>query len=158
MRIIGIDPGNRESAMALYNGESFQFGKFDNFGEFFPQLEKWLIENRVDEVYIEGIQAMGMSVGASVFETAYFIGEIKMWLGMKFPHIARVIIHRSDVKMHHCNSMRAKDTNIRQAIIDRFGAPGTKRNPGILYGCSGDMWSAVAIATMAYDHLNKQHP
>ena len=63
-------------------------------------------------------------------------------------------VYRKDVKMHLCGSMRAKDTNIRQAIIDRYPASGggkcpqigTKKEPGPLYGVSKDIWSALAVA------------
>ena len=51
--------------------------------------------------------------------------------------------------MRLCNSMRAKDANVRQAILDRFGgkaaAIGRKRQPGPLYGIAGDLWAALAV-------------
>ena len=53
------------------------------------------------------------------------------------------------MKLNLCGNPRAKDANIRQAIIDRFGgkaaAIGTKKNPGPLYGVSGDVWAAIAV-------------
>ena len=63
-------------------------------------------------------------------------------------------IYRMDVKMYLCNNTRAKDGNIRQAIIDRYPANGggktpqigTKKHPGPLYGVSKDVWSALAVA------------
>ena len=50
-----------------------------------------------------------------------------------------------------CNSAAAKDTNIRQALIDHYGgskaeAIGVKAKPGPLYGIKADEWSALAIA------------
>ena len=59
--------------------------------------------------------------------------------------------YRKQIVMHHCNDARAKDKNIRQAMIDRFGEPGTKKNPGGTYGISKDIWSALAIAAYALD-------
>jgi hypothetical protein len=55
------------------------------------------------------------------------------------------------VKMHLCGNTRAKDGNIRQALLDRFGpgkaiACGTKKQPGPLYGVSKDVWQALALA------------
>ncbi|MGH7470493.1 MAG: hypothetical protein ACRENP_21315 [Longimicrobiales bacterium] len=55
--------------------------------------------------------------------------------------------------MHLCKNPKAKDQNIRQALIDLLGAPGTKKNPGPTYGISGDAWSALAIAVTARDQL-----
>src|SRR5689334_20143266 len=73
-------------------------------------------------VAIEMIAAMGMAVGAEVFETCLWIGRFIELLGP-----ARVtLIKRHEVKMHLCANSRAKDANIRQALIDRFG-PGSER-------------------------------
>jgi hypothetical protein len=45
--------------------------------------------------------------------------------------------------------MRAKDPNVRQALLDKIGPVGTKKNPGPLYGVSGHGWSALAVAVYA---------
>ena len=49
---------------------------------------------------------------------------------------------------------KAKDSNIRQAIMDRYGstreaAIGTKKNPQELYGVSKDIWAALGVAITA---------
>jgi hypothetical protein len=64
-----------------------------------------------------------MPVGAEVFETIYWSGRFAEAYGVE--HDARIT--RIDVKMHLCHSPRAKDGNVRQALIDRFGKPGTKK-------------------------------
>jgi hypothetical protein len=59
------------------------------------------------------------------------------------------MLPRRAVKLALCGDSRAKDANIRQALIDRFGgsaAIGRKANPGPLYGISPDVRSALAIA------------
>jgi len=58
-----------------------------------------------------------------------------------------------DVKMHLCNSSRAKDSNIRQALIDRFepDLPPKCRPKGILKGISKDCWQALALAVYWWD-------
>ena len=53
---------------------------------------------------------------------------------------------RRDVKLHVCQSPRAKDANVRQALLDRFGPPGTKKAPGTTYGITKDTWQALAVA------------
>jgi hypothetical protein len=62
-----------------------------------------------------------------------------------------VRVYRQEVKLHHCKTTKAKDSNIRQALIDRFGAPGVKKEPGHTYGLSKDMWSAFAIGVYTLD-------
>lgn len=58
---------------------------------------------------------------------------------------------RIEVKKHLCHNGAAKDSNIRQALIDRFGPPGVKKEPGILYGVKKDIWAAMAIAVTWFD-------
>src|SRR5690606_4735562 len=65
-------------------------------------------------------------------------------------------VYRKDVKLHLCGSPRAKDANIRQSLLDRFGpgkekAVGTKQNPGPLYGVKSHMWAALAVAVYWWD-------
>ena len=62
---------------------------------------------------------------------------------------------RKDIKMNLCNTTRAKDSNIRQALIDRFGVPGTKKSPGMMYGLHKDMIQAFAVAVTYFD-MNKE--
>jgi hypothetical protein len=61
-----------------------------------------------------------------------------------------MFVYRREVKTNLCGSMKAKDGNVRQALIDRFGgkekAIGKKKTPGPLYGFSADVWQALAVA------------
>jgi hypothetical protein len=61
------------------------------------------------------------------------------------------LVYRKDIKLAFCGTCKAKDANVRQALIDRFGEQGTKLNPGRLYGIKKDMWSALAVALFWYD-------
>jgi hypothetical protein len=40
---------------------------------------------------------------------------------------------------------------VRQAIFDRFGAKGTKKKPGLLYGVVKDIMAAFALAVYVTD-------
>ena len=79
--------------------------------------------NIVESMVIEMIASYGMPVGKEVFETCVWIGKFIEASGMKEHYI-----YRKDEKMNLCHSMKAKDSNIRQALIDRFGPVGTKNN------------------------------
>ena len=67
------------------------------------------------------------------------------------------LIYRMDEKINLCHDSRAKDSNIRQALIDRFapnaanGGKGTKLNPSIFYGFSADQWAAMAVGVTYAD-------
>ena len=149
--VLSIDPGTSLSAFVVLETDDYSI------------IDKCKVDNDVligmvrtgyfDMLAIEGFQSFGMPVGKEVFDTAYYIGrlmQIAEDLGSKVR-----MVYRSEVKMHHCHTMKAKDTNIRQALIDRFGAQGTKKNPGKTYGISKDMWSALAIATFTADTEKK---
>lgn len=145
--ILAIDPGPAESAWLTYNivtGSVGHFAKVDN-----DHILAFLrhASTEITEVVIEKVESFGMAVGAEVFETVYWSGRFA-----EAAHPRPVErIGRKAVKLHLCGSMRAKDANIRAALLDRYGpgkenAVGTKAHPGPLYGLSGDTWSALAVA------------
>lgn len=143
MRVLAIDPGPVESAWLIYdNGRITHFGKDAN-----ARVRDILTLNNYEatHVAIEMIASYGMAVGREVFETCLQIGRM-----IEIEPNA-TLVFRKDVKLHLCNSSRANDTNIRVALIDRFGPPGTKKSPGATYGISKDVWSALAIAVTFAD-------
>ena len=141
--ILAIDPGPIESAWAVLDGslKPVAFGKEDN-----EKLLNSMHPLPHQKVAIEMVASYGMPVGAEVFETVLWIGRFwQHWQGEKHR------IYRKDVKMNLCGSMKAKDSNIRQALIDRFGPVGTKKNPGWFHGVSGDIWAAIAVGVTYAD-------
>ncbi len=150
-RILAIDPGSERSAwLLLTDGQPEMFRIDDNemlaaglrLGEYAGQYP--------DTVVIEKIESYGMAVGREVFDTVWWAG--------RFAEAARplevVQLPRRTVKLAICGDTRAKDSNIRLALIDRFGGPsavGQKAKPGPLYGISKDVWSALAIAVTYSD-------
>lgn len=150
---MAIDPGPDHSAYVLYRrGELLDFGKVDN-----NHLLALLIQTSAESLAIEMIASYGMSVGASVFETCVWIGRfIEHWRANRLERDRNSEVRRVTriaVKSHLCHSAKAKDANVRQALIDRYGgkeqAIGRKATPGPLYGVSNDVWSALAVAVTA---------
>ena len=149
MRILAIDPGNIESAYCVIDTETYKpeyFAKVEN-----EYLRAW-IENHdllFDKVIIEMVACYGMPVGKEVFDTCVWIGRYIQQsheLGKKYEYI-----YRKEEKMNLCQTMKAKDSNIRQALIDRFGIVGTKKNQGWFYGFKADIWSAYAVGVTYID-------
>jgi hypothetical protein len=144
---VGIDPGPRESAFVVWDGERVvEAGDRPN-GEL-----AWYLDSASDGTTIacEWIESFGMAVGREVFETVFAIGTFSQ-------HAVLRLVPRRDVKMHICASPRAKDANIRQALIDRFGPAGTKKSPGVLFGIAGHRWAALAVAVTAHDLAVTEH-
>jgi hypothetical protein len=149
MRIIAIDPGNFESAYVIADSidlKPLDFGKIPNY-ELLDKLRH--VPNNY-HIAIEMIASYGMAVGLEVFETVFWIGQF--WEATNKLHRTR--IYRKDIKMHLCETMKAKDCNIRQALIDRFGEVGTKNNQGFFYGFKADIWQAFAVLVTYYDLNN----
>lgn len=140
--LIAIDPGSTESAWVHFSGSNpVGFGKECNHALLLRIQEN----NRyVTHIAIEMIACYGMPVGAEVFDTCVWIGRFRQAFRNSSSYV-----YRKDEKMHLCGNMKAKDGNIRQALIDKYGgkemAIGTKKKPGTLYGMSGDCWAALAV-------------
>ena len=151
-KIIAIDPGPKESAMLVWMDGEVQLPQIaDN-----AVIRDWLIGlaafQAPDQLLaVEMIACYGMPVGAETFETCLFIGRLQeIWLAKNLP---MKLVYRRDVKIHLCGTMKAKDPNVRQALIDKYGVVGTKKNPGPLYGVSSHLWSALAVAATAEAQL-----
>lgn len=151
--ILAIDPGNIESAYCVIEEETYkpiEFGKINN-EDLIIKIDFLIEKYDIFAVVIEMIASYGMAVGASVFDTCVWIGRFYERCITKVGTIE--YIYRKDEKMNLCNSMKAKDSNIRQALIDRFGEVGTKKNPGWFYGFKKDVWAAYAVGVT---YLDKQ--
>lgn len=110
-------------------------------------------------VVLEQIESYGMAVGREVFETVFWTGRFYEAAIGGWSIVER--LPRANVKLHLCHSKRAKDANVRMALIDRWGgktkAIGTRKAPGPLYGVTSHQWAALAIAvTWAEQHSTEQ--
>lgn len=153
--VIAIDPGNEQSAWCeLKEGLPVAHSKEPNAEvlhslRYAQALRVW---PRDALLAVEMIASYGMAVGREVFETCLWVGRfLEAWESRGGQ---TVLVYRKEVKLHHCESMRATDANIRAALIDRYGpgkekAIGKKNARGPLYGLKGDEWSALAVALKA---------
>src|SRR6185437_9690557 len=100
---------------------------------------------------VEEMEGFGMAVGKEVLRTCFWSGRfVQAWMGPSD------LVTRKAVKLNLCGNTRAKDPNVRTALLDRFGpgkerAIGNKSQPGPLYVVVKDLWSAVAIACTWWD-------
>jgi len=165
VRVLAIDPGNVQSAYVLMDRSyrPLRFGKIDNeqmretIGEI--MTEHALLGARANGqlmTVIEMVASYGMAVGKTVFETCVWIGRYMEIVG----DAERMF--RQDVKLNLCGQKRAKDTNIRRALIDRFAVhdlkngKGTKKDPDWFYGFHDDIWSAYAVGVTYLDKIKEE--
>lgn len=165
--ILAIDPGNIESGYVFTADDLsiIECGKIDN-NELVKKMGRfcWYNSSNKTHIAIEMVASYGMSVGATVFETCVWIGRFKQEiLNYHYDEADIQYIYRKDEKINLCNSMKAKDSNIVQALIDRFApntpnkGKGTKKEPGWFYGFKKDIWQAYAVAVTYYDlYLDKK--
>ncbi len=155
-QIIGIDPGNEATALVVLDSmgrptSAVKMANDDMWGHLITTIEA--VEDEAPVVVIEEVRSYGMPVGAEVFATVRWAGRFEQ---MALDHECEVVrIGRLDVKTHLCHSAKARDSNIRQALVDRWGgkdaAIGVKSAPGPLYGYKADLWAALAVAVTHYD-------
>lgn len=163
--ILAIDPGNVESGYVWLNNDLSikSFGKVKN-EELLNDLsmDRFIEDNEEKDYFaIEMIASYGMPVGKEVFDTCVWIGRFIEAIDWSYEGEI-TYIYRKDEKMNLCGSMKAKDSNIRQALIDRFAkhdfknGKGTKKNPDVFYGFKADIWAAMAVGVTYHDMYLKE--
>ena len=149
--ILAIDPGNIESAYCIIEKETYkplEFGKIENNN----LLERISMFKDIECIVVEKVASYGMAVGQTVFDTCEWYGRFIQKYCDTHDDFKVNYVYRKEVKMNLCNSTKAKDSNIRQVLIDRFGVVGTKKNQGWFYGFKTDVWQAYACGVT---HLDK---
>jgi len=148
--ILAIDPGTTESGYVIFcNDHVIGSGVRAN-----ADMLEIVAMHGYDDIAIEMIASYGMAVGREVFETCVWIGRFVQ--AAKNPDAVK-LVYRRDVKLHLCGTSKAKDANVRQAVIDLFPRLGggktpqigTKAQPGPLYGVTSHAWPALAVAITA---------
>lgn len=166
MKILGIDPGTNETGWAIYDSDSHQVlnkGIMPN-QEAKEHLERLVLLESYDHASIEMIASYGMPVGKEVFNTCLFIGRLQEMFDRN--KVKNTLIFRKEVKLFLCNSLRAKDPNIRRAILDLFPATGggatpeigTMKQPGPLYGVKGHIFAALGVALTEWNKISTEAP
>lgn len=101
----------------------------------------------IDDVVCERVGFYGKNSGDSLFETCIAIGRFREAWGQPI-----VRIYRQTIKALICQTTKAGDAQINQAVADRLGKPGTRALPGLTYGIKYHAKSALAVA-LAYTFL-----
>jgi len=142
-----IDPGPKTSGVIFYVAAT---GKAWGAQADMPN-EELLGMLRTDinasAIACESIEAMYAHVGKETVQTIRFIGRIQEACYNRNRPLT--LMSPQEVKKAVCGTASAKDPAVRQALIDRLGPPGTKKNPGKTYGVSKHAWRALAVAVAA---------
>ncbi len=150
-RVIAIDPGTEQSALIELSLPSLSVVALHlDPNERIRDRLKCATRREDTHLAVEMIASYGMAVGREVFETCVWIGRfVESWKG------EHSLVYRREVKLELCGSPRAKDANVRAALIDLYGpgkgkAVGTKKEPGPLYGVKSHLWAALGVGVAWY--------
>lgn len=132
MNVLAIDPGNVKSGWVVFDGEKPIEWGWDENRAVLCNIDA-LSSEAGFTLLIEDVTHMGMAVGKDVFETVRWSGRFDF-------NESAIFIPRNDVKMTLCGNVRAKDPNIRQAVIDRYGGDAVAIGGKKCRPCSGKGW------------------
>ena len=135
MAILAIDPGTEKSGWCVMeeDGTVLEFGWTDN-ADLKTRLEIYTDEEPDMMVLIENISNYGMAVGRDTFETV-------KWMGRFDCNSQYVYITRPTIKAALCNSVKATDANVRQAVIDWYGGDAVAIGGKKCLNCKGKGWT-----------------
>jgi len=158
MIVIGIDPGEKKSALVVLQkreGKNWTI----TIKDIMPNtIVKKMVQACLQlspgpgkYIVIEKMVNYNQKVGASVFSTVEWVGRFKECFELE-PNCTEVIsMPRKPAVGHLCDFGHDGDKEVREALIKRFGDPGTKAKPGVLYEFSNHTWAALAIAVTYID-------
>ncbi len=152
MRVLAIDPGPTQSGWVQWDGNNVVAHGITPTDELLTSLRSANKELHFQHVVIEQIESLGMPVGAPVFETCVNTGRFMEALHER---IDCSRMSRQTVKLAVCGRRNANASNIRVAILDRFGgqenAIGKIKSPGKLFGVKSHSFAALALALAYWD-------
>lgn len=170
MKILALDPGPVQSAWVVYDVEAdtpLAWGQERNENVLTKLIEPGLfgaergLQGTISLLAVEYPHPRGQPLYYQLVDTIFWIGRFVQAWGKGWR-----AIDRKDVKMRVCGSSSAKDSNIRCGLIAKFNRGslgggkepviGTSKQPGPLFGFSGDMWAALGIAVTFTEFYHTQ--
>lgn len=148
--ILAIDPGNIKSGWVIYDGKRAVHSGVQVNDGMLQMLGRFTRDEACD-LAIEKFEARGMPMGQESIDTMLWTGRFQQ--AWHTPDRV-LLVYRRTVKVFLCGTSKAKDPNVRRALLDLFPATGggktpqigTKSQPGPLFGVSTHAWSALAVA------------
>lgn len=151
-RILGIDPGTTQSGVVLFDPlceEPVVYAAVRDNDYLLSSLRSRAIDGNAlsgpHVLAIEVPRARGMPFSNEMIDTVLWAGRFLEAWGDR--PSARV--DRKDVKMLLCGATTAKDSNVRAAIIDRFGGSKALADRSKCPACDG---KGVALAQRPADN------
>lgn len=147
LTLLALDVGTTETGWCLMDFETLHpevFGKTEN-NELIGMIQRMPINYAVYEKF----ESFGMPIGQTTIDAIQWNGRFIQ--ALKEIGVDADCVTRKDEKLILCQSMKANDATIKQALVDRFAygqknyGKGTKKDKGWFYGFRADVWSAYAV-------------
>jgi hypothetical protein len=150
--VLAIDPGSSESGVVLWDGHAVRWAKVESNEEVLIDIaNEAALKTDLLAIEMIGHYGSGLAVGKTVFDTCVWLGRfLQCWIERREESTTRLVL-RPTIKTHLCGTPRAKDGNVRTAVIDRVGPKGTKKSPGPTFGVVSHSVSALALAVCVWD-------
>lgn len=143
MIVFAVDPGSSESAIVAFDGRTIHFASVLPNDKLLAMVRasNGALSGKRFVIERIGHYGTGMPAGETIYETVYFSGNLEeaaRMVGAKPEYVKR-----PTVKTHLCGNPRAKDANVRQALVDKYGPEFMKQLK------NDDLRSAMAVADWA---------
>lgn len=146
MRVLAIDPGTEQSGLVLHEipRTPVKFKVSSNV-----EIAENMIRSgtkHYQHVVLEMFACYGMPASDESIQTVVWTGRFAQ-IALQTNECPVTYIFRSTIRSSLCKSTKAGDPEVNQRLRDIYGKPGTKKEPGVLYGIKSHAWAALAVAT-----------
>ena len=163
--VLGLDPGATSTGCVIMDPVGLVVKKMgDSYNEDMVGMINYVARRKtewnVDHLAIEFVHVRGQIMSSELIQTIYWTGRfVEAWSPREFS-----LIDRKDVKMLLCGRSTAQNTHVRAALLALFPqtgggaipAIGTKKDPGPLYGLTGNHQVAAIGVVLAHHEECKQ--
>jgi|DEB0MinimDraft_10_1074344.scaffolds.fasta_scaffold68444_2 Holliday junction resolvasome RuvABC endonuclease subunit len=157
--IIGIDPGPKQSAIAVISRIASEYTLHDWDYDKNEEVARFIRNYSSERLVIENVSHYGRGVGQSVFDTCFAVGY---FYAVGEPSFDIDLIKKPEVGHIITGSRRATKSQVQRAIKERFKPTGggsdpykgIKSKPGPLYGTSNHILDAIGVAIAWIEHMD----
>jgi hypothetical protein len=157
MKILAIDPGCSDSAFVVWDGLAICEHGIRSNETLLHFLPVWRHQGM--QCVIEQIRGYGVPAGNETFDTCWWTGRFFECFcdndgrsnGAHYVHM----LPRKTIVAYFCGHARGRDSDVRAALIERFGGPSSTKKGGLLYGITSHTWAALAAGVCWWDQNAK---
>lgn len=153
MRILGIDPGPKESGVCLISNGQLHYAEKVDEQELRRKFEILSLLGPF-EVAIEGMVCMGQVLGQSSIETCYLVGRLQEFAARNRGEVT--LYSRREYGRWYVPDGTLNDASLRAALEQMYGSSAKRGDP--LYALRGASDKRSAFALAKYHEFKLENP